>query len=114
MTAPRREITPEELEVVFQLAAAYPDLRNIPEILADLESRCKTLTGLVVGQEVAPRNIDDLLKLRAVKLVSDEWIKARLGIIEVTAVEVAAPETREVDPATHRDYVVKDRRSVAA
>jgi hypothetical protein len=106
----KREIRPEEMSVIYQLAAEYSDLHTIPVLIAELQRRVDDLTSLAMGAaSVQPKSIDDLLKLRAAKLVTDDWIKQRLGI--ESAPEI--PPSRD-DASLDRLYVVHDKRAATA
>jgi hypothetical protein len=79
----RREITPEELEAVFGLAAIYPDLRVIAAELKDLRARVPALSLAALGgasDEVKPRSVSDLLRLQKAGIIDESAVRERLGI----------------------------------
>lgn len=81
----KRDIRPEEMEVILRLAARYPDLRSVEADLAevsDLRARVLDLTKTAMGtvEPVQPRSVSDLLKLMHEGLISKQQVSEMLGL----------------------------------
>ncbi len=107
----RREISPEELEAVFRIAAKVPDLRQLEKDLAELVriqvAGLRTIRGN--GDEVRPKTVTDLLRLNREGFISREAVAKQLGIKETP---VAQPERlSESTLASLRKYALDRLRA---
>ena len=77
----KREISPDELESVFRLAAVYPDLRTLETELTELRQRVAKLSRLAIGGDpVQPKSVSDLLRLEKAGLLTRAQVGERLGL----------------------------------
>src|SRR5947209_6604761 len=92
----KRELAPAEVLEIAALAAEFPDLRQIRPLIADLQRRLDELGAVTLDAVIVrPRSVSELIALHAAKLVTDDWVTARLGIQKL-APKVAPAEPAEV------------------
>jgi len=100
----RREISPEELEAVFRIAAKVPDLRQLEKDLAELVrilvAGLRTIRG--DGDEVRPKTVTDLLRLNREGFISREAVAKQLHQGNARSAARAAVRKHAGEPAQVR------------